>query len=169
MFPTLIPFKLLFKPKTAKTATPTPVLVLAQEQTETSSGAIAKLLNLKELRLASEDLIKEVIPSASSKDDVSALPLPTPVPSTLHLLLDSALAASSAEHAVHLTASSSTILLKGSDIKAYLDSLVQGEGVKIVDFAELKSEAPAPAASKADKIPPPHLACVRCKAAPEEG
>lgn len=61
---------------------------------------------------------------------------------------------------MHLTASSSTILLKGSDIKAYLDSLVQGEGVKIVDFAELKSDAPVPAAAKADKIPPPHLACV---------
>jgi prolyl-tRNA synthetase len=61
--------QLLFKPKTAKTAEPTPVLVLAKEDTETSSGAIGGLLKLKELRLANEDLIKQVIPSAASKND----------------------------------------------------------------------------------------------------
>lgn len=45
------------------------MLVLAKEDTETSSGLIGSLLQLKELRLASEDLIKQVIPSAASKDD----------------------------------------------------------------------------------------------------
>jgi prolyl-tRNA synthetase len=59
----------LFKPKTAKSAVPNPVLVLASEQTETSSSAIARLLNLKDLRLASEDLIKDVLPGVGSKDD----------------------------------------------------------------------------------------------------
>jgi prolyl-tRNA synthetase len=104
------------------------------------------LLNLKELRLASQDLIKELLPSACSKDDVSPLPLPTPVRSSLHLLLDSTLAGSSAEHAVHLTSSSSTILLKGTDIKLYLESLVgegEGSGVKVVDFAEMAAAKPA--------------------------
>ncbi|KAK4689110.1 prolyl-tRNA synthetase, partial [Tremellales sp. Uapishka_1] len=144
---------LLFKPKTAKTAAPTPVLVIALEETETSSGAIGKLLNLKELRLASEDLIKEVIPSAASKDDVSPLPLPAPVPETLHLLLDSALASSSSSHALHLTASSSTILLKGTDIKSYLESIVSAaEGVKVVDFAELKNAAPEPVKSAPKEV-----------------
>lgn len=50
---------LVFKPKTAKTATPIPVVVIARDETETSSGALGKKLNLKELRLASEDLLKE--------------------------------------------------------------------------------------------------------------
>lgn len=50
---------LVYKPKTAKTATPVPVVVIAREETETSSGAIGKKLNLKELRLASEDLLAE--------------------------------------------------------------------------------------------------------------
>ncbi|KGB79560.3 hypothetical protein CNBG_5398 [Cryptococcus deuterogattii R265] len=139
---------LLFKPKTAKSAVPTPVMVLAQENTETPSGAIGKLLELKELRLASEDLIKQVIPSAASKDDVSAFALPKPVPETLHLLLDAELAKSEEQHAVHLTSSATTLLIKGSDIKAYLDSLVEGEGVKVVDFAELKASAHAPAEKK---------------------
>ncbi|WWD16234.1 proline-tRNA ligase [Kwoniella shandongensis] len=146
---TLLTKTLLFKPKTAKSATPTPVMVFAQDTTETPSAAIGKLLELKELRLASEDLIKEVLPSAATKDDVSALALPKPVPQTLHLILDAALAQSEEQHAVHLTASSTTVLLKGSDIKSYLDSLLEnGEGVKVVDFAELKASAPAPAEKK---------------------
>ena len=40
---------LVFKPKTAKTATPIPVVVIARDETETSSGALGKRLNLKEL------------------------------------------------------------------------------------------------------------------------
>ena len=50
---------LVFKPKTAKTAAVVPVVVIARDETETNSGALGKKLNLKELRLASEDLLKE--------------------------------------------------------------------------------------------------------------
>ena len=50
---------LVYKPKTAKTATPVPVVVIARDETETSSSALGKKLNLKELRLASEDLLAE--------------------------------------------------------------------------------------------------------------
>lgn len=50
---------LVFKPKTAKSATPVPVVVVAREETETNSGALGKKLNLKELRLANEDLLKD--------------------------------------------------------------------------------------------------------------
>lgn len=126
------------------------MLVLAAESTETPSSILGNHLKLKEMRLASEDLIKEVLPSAGSKDDVSPLPLPSPIPSTLHVCLDSVLASSSADHAVHLTSSSKTIVLKGVDIKKYLESLVAGgEGeVKVIDFEELKKNAPAPAPKK---------------------
>jgi prolyl-tRNA synthetase len=50
---------LVYKPKTARTATPVPVVVIARDETETNSTAIGKKLNLKELRLASEDLLQE--------------------------------------------------------------------------------------------------------------
>ena len=50
---------LVYKPKTAKTATPVPVIVIARDDTDTNSTAIGKKLNLKELRLASEDLLTE--------------------------------------------------------------------------------------------------------------
>jgi prolyl-tRNA synthetase len=49
----------VYKPKTAKSAIPVPVVVIARDETETNSGALGKKLNLKELRLASEDLLKE--------------------------------------------------------------------------------------------------------------
>ena len=51
---------LVYKPKTAKTATAVPVVVIAPESSNPSSAAIGKKLNLKELRLANEDLLKEL-------------------------------------------------------------------------------------------------------------
>lgn len=57
------PFELIktivYKPKTAKTATPVPLVVIAREGTDVISGALGKKLNLKEPRLASEDLLTE--------------------------------------------------------------------------------------------------------------
>jgi prolyl-tRNA synthetase len=50
---------LVFKPKTAKNAAPVPVVVVARDVTETSSSSLGKKLNLKDLRLASEDLLSE--------------------------------------------------------------------------------------------------------------
>src|ERR1700722_5499036 len=50
---------LVSKTKTAKTASPVPVVVIARDTAETNTGALGKKLNLKELRLASEDLLKE--------------------------------------------------------------------------------------------------------------
>ena len=52
---------LVFKPKTAKNATPVPLVVVLREETEMSSAALGKMLKLKELRLASEDLLKEFL------------------------------------------------------------------------------------------------------------
>jgi len=51
---------LVFKPKTAKTATPVPVVVIASDETDTkNSAALGKRVNQKELRLAGDDLIQE--------------------------------------------------------------------------------------------------------------
>lgn len=50
---------MVYKPKTAKTAIPVPVVVIARDETETNAGAIGKKLNLKELRMANEELLTE--------------------------------------------------------------------------------------------------------------
>ena len=50
---------LVFKPKTAKTATTVPVVVIAREETEASASTLGKELKLKEMRLANADLLNE--------------------------------------------------------------------------------------------------------------
>lgn len=50
---------IVYKPKTAKTATPVPVVAIARENTDIITGALGRKLNVKELRLASEDLLSE--------------------------------------------------------------------------------------------------------------
>lgn len=49
---------------------------------------------------------------------------------------------------MHLTTSSSTVLIKGADLKSYLESLAQGGEVKVTDFTQVKAEPkPAPSAA----------------------
>jgi prolyl-tRNA synthetase len=61
----------------------------------------------------------------------------------LHLVLDSVVAGSDAVYGVHLGTSATTILLKGVQIKEYLESLKGGvEGVRVVDFKELAASQP---------------------------
>lgn len=79
---------LVYKPKTAKTATTIPVVVIARDDTETSSSALAKKLNLKELRLASEDLLSEFFgldKNSRASTDLWALTSPDPIDRSLSL------------------------------------------------------------------------------------
>ncbi|KAG8728105.1 hypothetical protein FRC12_022005, partial [Ceratobasidium sp. 428] len=105
---------LVFKPKTAKTATPVPVVVIARDETETSSGALGKKLNLKELRLAADDLLKEFF--GLDKDSLSPLALNKDNFARVQVVLDSSLADASAPLALHASTSDATIFLSGSDI-----------------------------------------------------
>lgn len=57
---------LILKPKTAKSAAPTPVVVIALDTTETNATAIGKKLGLKDCRFANEDLLKDTF--ATTKD-----------------------------------------------------------------------------------------------------
>lgn len=150
---------LVYKPKTAKTATPVPVVVVAREGTDVISGTLGKKLGLKELRLGSEDLLKEFF----SLDKISrtclgapallyASPLILPcVVSPLALneqtspkvttVLDSTIASSSSVFAVHALSSSETIFLTGKDIQAYLKRLETQEApLHDIDFESLKTD-----------------------------
>ncbi|KDQ60189.1 hypothetical protein JAAARDRAFT_32570 [Jaapia argillacea MUCL 33604] len=137
---------LVFKPKTAKNATPVPLVVIAREATETSSGALGKKLNLKELRLAPEDLLKEFF--NLDKNSISPLSLDENTFPRVVTVVDSSIASSSSLFALHAQSSSSTIFLSGKEIVSYLQHLVK-EDVKVieVDFEALKAESGAPAAA----------------------
>ncbi|KAF4616755.1 hypothetical protein D9613_008462 [Agrocybe pediades] len=139
---------LVYKPKTAKTATPVPVVVIAREETETNSGAIGKKLNLKELRLASEDLLNEFF--SLNKNSLSPLSISELTFSKVVTVLDSSIATSSSVFAIHANSSSETLFLSGQDIVSYLKKLeTDATKVQEIDFQELASAAPAPAQAAA--------------------
>ncbi|TFK19812.1 proline-tRNA ligase [Coprinopsis marcescibilis] len=135
---------LVYKPKTAKSATPVPVVVVAREETETNSGAIGKQLSLKELRLAAPELIADFF--ALDKDSLSPLAIDSTIFAKVVTVLDPSIATSEATFALHASSSSSTVFVSGKDIANYLKSL-ETDAHKL---AELQSSggatAPAPAA-----------------------
>ncbi|CAE6460747.1 unnamed protein product, partial [Rhizoctonia solani] len=133
---------LVFKPKTAKSATPVPVVVIARDETETSSGPLGKKFNLKELRLAADDLLKEFF--GLNKDSLSPLALTKDNFSRCQVILDSTIADATAPLALHASSSEATVFLSGKDIATYLTSLeTEHAKVHVVDFAALKAEAEA--------------------------
>ncbi|KAJ7743190.1 hypothetical protein B0H16DRAFT_1562246 [Mycena metata] len=142
---------LVYKPKTAKTATAVPVVVIARDETETNSAAIGKKLNLKEMRLASEDLLTDFF--ALDKNSLSPLALNATVFPKVVTVVDASIASSTSVFAVHALSSSATVFLSGKDILAYLRHLETSD-VKIqeLDFDTLgASAAPAAASSKPPK------------------
>ncbi|KAF8527834.1 hypothetical protein BU17DRAFT_38496 [Hysterangium stoloniferum] len=139
---------LVFKPKAAKTAAAVPVVVILAEETEMNSGTLAKKLKLKEMRLASEDVLKEFF--GLDKDSLNPFAIDLSLFSRIQVVLDASFKAQSSLFAVRAFASDTTAFIKGSDIAAYLNSLETAEvKVQEVDFVELKIEASAPAAPKA--------------------
>ncbi|KAJ7230734.1 hypothetical protein GGX14DRAFT_412050 [Mycena pura] len=134
---------LVYKPKTAKKTTPVPVVVIARDDTETNAGSLGKILDLKEMRLASEDLLTEFF--ALDKNSLSPLALNQNTFPRVLTVIDSSIASSSSLFAVHALSSSSTVFLSGKDVVDYLRHL-ETDSVKIqeLDFTTL---AVAPAAS----------------------
>ncbi|KAJ3843727.1 hypothetical protein EV361DRAFT_947282 [Lentinula raphanica] len=154
---------LVYKPKTAKTATPVPVVVIARESASVNSGAIGKKLNLKELRLASEDLLKEFF--CLDKDSLSPLALNETNFSKVTTVVDASIATLSTPLGLHALSSSSTAFLSSSDLLQYLRHL-ETEEVKLheLDLQNLETAAPAAASSKA---PPKEKETAKIEGAPQ--
>ncbi|KAJ3830420.1 hypothetical protein F5880DRAFT_1606728 [Lentinula raphanica] len=154
---------LVYKPKTAKTATPVPVVVIARESASVNSGAIGKKLNLKELRLASEDLLKEFF--SLDKDSLSPLALNETNFSKVTTVVDASIATLSTPLGLHALSSSSTAFLSSSDLLQYLRHL-ETEEVKLheLDLQNLETAAPAAASSKA---PPKEKETAKIEGAPQ--
>ncbi|KAI0826152.1 prolyl-tRNA synthetase [Irpex lacteus] len=139
---------LVYKPKTAKTATPVPLVVITREYTDFASGALGKKLNLKELRLASEDLLTEFF--SLDKNSLSPLALNDKTYPKVVTVIDSTIEESPSALAVRALTSDSTLFLNGKEIVSYLKNLETKETpLHIVDFEALKTEAPAAAPAAA--------------------
>ncbi|CAO3617536.1 unnamed protein product [Cunninghamella echinulata] len=135
-------------PKTAKTATPTPVVVIALEFTETNATAIGKKLGLKDCRFANENILKETF--STTKEDVSPFVLSNVADlSLVHLVIDSELLSTSEALAFHPSASDKSIFIQADHLKQYLASI--NKDFVEIDFKALASAKPAPAAAAKPK------------------
>lgn len=135
---------LVFKPKTAKTATPVPVVVLALQATQTPGPAIAKAAGVKEPRLAKDDLIQEFF--TTSAKDVSIANLHKDLAGKIKLLVDEQII-NAGEQVLELSTESAKASLPANVIVEYLKST--GIELIVVDFsAEAAPAAPAPGAKK---------------------
>ncbi|KAI9599562.1 hypothetical protein BDF19DRAFT_410207 [Syncephalis fuscata] len=137
---------LVFKPKTAKTAVATPVVVLALEETTVPLGALAKKINVKEMRMAAADLLQEAF--AVEKDNVSPfmlLNVNRDAFPTVHVVVDADLMAAIKPLAFHPGQADKTVCLSSVEVATFLTQ-AKIEFVQI-DFKELAASAPAPTAS----------------------
>jgi len=96
--------------------------------------------------------VSQAVPYAIDRIAVSLLALNKDSFTKVVTVIDASIASSSATFAVHACSSSSTLFLSGKDIATYLKSL-ETEDVKIeeVDFAALKTDAPAPKSAVKEK------------------
>ncbi|KAH9926737.1 prolyl-tRNA synthetase [Fomitopsis serialis] len=134
---------MVYKPKTAKAATPVPLVIIARESTDVNSAAVGKKLNLKEVRVASEDLLNEFF--ALDKNSLSPLMLTAETYPKVATVLDASIASSSSLFAVRARSSTTTLFLSGKDILTYLRTLeTQDAPLQEIDLEALKVDA-APA------------------------
>lgn len=140
---------LIFKPKTAKTATPVPVVVFALQATNTPSGIVAKAAGVKEPRLANDDLIQEFF--ATSSKEVSVANLNKNLADKIKLVVDSAITSASDDVVLELATELAKVAVPAKTINEYFAST--GIEVISVDFAAEASVPPAsdPAKESAKK------------------
>ena len=112
---------LVFKPKTAKSETPIPVMVVTDEATQTSTPAIGAHLKLKELRLAVPELLHATL--GATKDDVSPFSVTAENASKLRVVVDQDMVDSGAIYAVHARSASETVFVTGAALVAYLTNV----------------------------------------------
>ncbi|GJE93747.1 prolyl-tRNA synthetase [Phanerochaete sordida] len=147
------PFELVktivYKPKTAKTATPVPLVVIARENTDVASNALGRKLNLKELRLASEDLLAEFF--TVDKHSLSPIALNESNFSKVAVAVDASIEESSSVCAVRALGTDATVFITGRELVSYLKRFETKDAqINFVDFEALKTETPAaPAAQPA--------------------
>ena len=124
---------LVFKPKTAKSETPVPVMVVTDEATQCNTSAIGSHLKLKELRLAVPELLQATL--GATKDDVSPFSVTKENAGKLRVLVDQDMVESGVMYAVHARSSSETVFVTGSVLAAYLSGV--GASMETVAFSTL--------------------------------
>ena len=139
---------LVFKPKTAKSATPVPVVVFALQSTQTPSPVIAKAAGVKEPRLAKDDLVTEFF-TVSAKE-VSIANLHKDLAGKIKLVVDENITKASDDTVLELSTASAKASISAKVLNEYIAST--GIEVVSVDFSAEQAAAPAADTSKKDAL-----------------
>lgn len=119
---------LIFKPKTAKTATPIPLFVFALQDTTTPSNLIAKSAGVKEPRLAKDDLVEEFFKTTTK--EVSIANLSKELAGKIKIVIDdNVLKAAKNEELLKLSTQSSAAVLSAKTVVEFL----QSTGIEIIE------------------------------------
>lgn len=137
---------LVFKPKTAKTATPIPIIVVALQTTQTPAGLIAKAAEAKEPRLAKDDLTTEFFGVKAAEFTIASLGA-NHKDGKVKLLIDSQITDSETAQYV-LENDSAKLILNGKQLLGFLSSFSPA----IVDFSATPAPAAAPSTKKPAKV-----------------
>lgn len=133
---------LVFKPKTAKTATPVPIVIVALQTTQTPAGVIAKAAGAKEPRLAKDDLTTEFF-GVSAKDFSIASLGENHKDGKVKVIVDSGIQDSESVQYV-LENASAKLVLNGKQLCGFLSAFAPA----LIDFAAEASAAPVQAPKK---------------------
>lgn len=137
---------LVFKPKTAKTATPVPIVVVALQTTATPGPSIASETGLKDPRLARDELFVSFFKHDSAK--TFTLAHLANAESEFRLLVDSQLEALGDDIVLQLN---DTLFIKKSGLISYLAQFESSR--KFVNFSqEVKKEEPKKKAAAPAKV-----------------
>lgn len=135
---------LVFKPKTAKTATPIPIVVVALQSTSTPSPLLAQATSLKDPRLARDELFQSFFKCDSAKK--FTLAYIGNAESEFRLLVDNQLESLEDSTVLQLNES---LFIKKSELTQFLSQFESNK--QSVDFAQEVAK-PAPKAKEATAV-----------------
>ena len=149
---------LVFKPKTPKSATPVPIVVVALQSTTTGSPLIASATSTKDPRLARDDLVKQAFQSESARAFI--LGDLANATTDFHLLIDQELSTVDGDTVLQLN---DTTFMKKADMIKFLSDFEKFQ--KVVDFSQEVTKEAATEGKKQQKKQQPSKAAAAAAAA----
>ncbi|KAJ2389405.1 hypothetical protein GGI05_003511, partial [Coemansia sp. RSA 2603] len=147
---------LIFKPKQPKSESIAPVMVIAANETETSPKAIGAELKLKDLRFASDEVLKDIFQTAKGSVSPFALAqVPQEHIGNVRVVIDKSLLDNADTLiAFHPLVNTRTVFITGETLQSYIRSIDGLDKVTVMDFAaQSAASAPAAAAKKPAAAP----------------
>ncbi|KAJ1723192.1 hypothetical protein LPJ53_002454 [Coemansia erecta] len=141
---------LIFKPKQPKSESIAPVVVIAANESETSPKAIGAELKLKDLRFASDEVLKDIFQTAKGSVSPFALAqVPQEHVGNVRVVIDKSLLDNADTLiAFHPLVNTRTVFITGETLQSYIRSIDGLDKVTVMDFAAQSAASSTAAAAK---------------------